>query len=131
MAFQEIQRRAQWFLEHKAKPAVEAEGSFWPEVLVFRGQRFINAMALAADGERPLRAEVEEALAVADGDAFILVRTAAHPSHGDALLVYLEHPAGRRLWCTPFVADGGVAFRPTETAEGDGVNGPWAAALWA
>jgi hypothetical protein len=127
---QEIRRRAQWYLEHKAKPVVRDEGAHWPEVLVFHGSRFVNAMLLAADGERPLAEEVAEAVAVAGGDAHVLVRTAEHPARGPVLLLALQHPAGRVLWVTPYAREDGVALGETEVLEGSALDATWDAVLW-
>src|SRR5574341_1363058 len=85
--FADLRRRAGWLLEQKAKPALVADGYYDPLVFVFRGQRFLNGVGLMAEGERPLRDEVREAVELCQGTCCVFARTGAHPTRGEALLV--------------------------------------------
>ena len=130
MTFEDIRRRAEWLVEHKAKPTLLEKGHYDPVVFVFGGHGFLNAVNLSAEGDRPMREEVREAVQLCDGTAFVFVREVSHPQLGEALLVALEHPQGRVLWCTPFRRGDDIALQKTEVLEGEGVRGPWAEALW-
>ncbi len=130
MDFADLRRRTEWLVEHKAKAGLLADGHHDPVVFVFGDRGFLNAVNLSGEGDRPMRDEVDEAVEFSGGTAFVFVRAVAHPRHGDALLVRLEHPRGRVLWCTPFTRGDGVTLRPTQVFEGEGAGGHWEAALW-
>jgi hypothetical protein len=128
--FDDIRRRAEWLVEQKAKPALLANGHHDPVVFVFGEHGFLNAVNLSVGGDRPMREEVLEAVEFSGGAAFVFARDVSHPQRGEALLVRLDHPEGRILWCTPFTRAGRVTLDTTEVFEGEAVAGPWEEALW-
>jgi hypothetical protein len=128
--FEDIRRRAEWLVEKKAKPALLANGHYDPVVFVFGGHGFLNAVNLSVGGDRPMREEVLEAVDFSGGTAFVFARDVSHPQRGAALLVRLEHPEGRILWCTPFTRGEPLVLHETEVLEGERVAGPWEEALW-
>ena len=130
MDFADLRRRAEWLVEHKAKPTLQDQGHYDPVVFVFGDHGFLNAVNLSLEGDRPIREEVLEAVEFSGGTAFVFVRDARHPERGEALLVALEHPQGRVLWYTPFARGDRIALQPTQVFEGEGAGGPWAEALW-
>ena len=126
----DLRRRAEWLVEKKAKPALLADGHYDPVVFVFGEHGFLNAVNLGVGGDRPMREEVREAVGFSGGTAFVFARDVAHPQRGEALLVRLEHPEGRILWCTPFTRGESLTLDDTEVLEGEAVAGPWEEALW-
>ncbi len=128
--FADLRKRAEWILEHKAKPALAADGHYDPLVFVFRGQRFLNGVNLPARSHRPLRDEVREAVEISEGTACVLARVASHPQRGEALLVALVHPEGEVVLCAPFSRAGAITFGSTQVLEGEALAGPWGEALW-
>ena len=130
MDFADLRRRAEWLVEHKAKPALLANGHYDPVVFVFGDHGFLNAVNLSVEGDRPIREEVLEAVEFSQGTGFVFVRDVSHTQSGEALLVALEHPQGRVLWCTPFTRGDGIALQPTQVFEGEGAGGHWVEALW-
>jgi hypothetical protein len=128
--FAELRKRAAWILEHKAKPALAADGYYDPLVFVFQGQRFLNGVSLPMQSHRPLRDEVREAVEVSEGTSCILARVVSHPRRGEALLVALVHPEGEVALCAPFSREEAVTFGPTELLEGEALAGPWGQLLW-
>ncbi len=130
MDYADLRRRTEWLLEHKAKPGLLADGHHDPVVFVFGDRGFLNAVNLSLEGDRPVREEVDEAVEFSGGTAFVFIREVAHPRHGEALLVRLEHPLARALWCTPFLRRDGIVLRPTQIFEGEGAGRDWEAALW-
>jgi hypothetical protein len=128
--FADLRRRAEWLVEKKAKPALLANGHYGPVVFVFGAHGFLNAVNLSVGGDRPMREEVLEAVDFSGGTAFVLARNVSHPQRGEALLVRLEHPEGRILWCTPFARGESLTLHETEVLEGEGIAGPWEDALW-
>ena len=128
--FQDLRKRAEWVLESRAKPVLLEEGSHDPLVFVFRGGRFLNAVSLPVEEGRSVRADVREAIEVSEGEASIFVRTVRHPRRGEALLVALEHPAGRVLLCAPFTREEGITFQATEVWDGPEYGDRWEELLW-
>ena len=128
--FADLRKRAEWILEHKAKPALAADGYYDPLVFVFGGQRFLNGVSLPAETDRTPRDDVREAVEISEGTAYVFARVARHPERGEALLVALVHPEGKVLLCTPFTRQGGIRFGETQVLEGEGLAGPWGDALW-
>lgn len=130
MDYADLRRRAEWLVEHKAKPALIENGHYDPVVFVFGEHGFLNAVNLSLEGDRPMREEVREAVEFSGGMAYVFVREVRHPRHGEALLVALEHPQGRVLWCTPFTRGEGITLQATEVQEGGAIGGDWGEALW-
>ena len=128
--FADLRRRAEWLVEKKAKPDLLANGHYDPVVFVFGDRGFLNAVNLSVGGDRPMREEVREAVELSGGTAFVFVRDVAHPQRGEALLVRLEHPEGRILWCTPFTRGESLTLHETEVLEAEGIAGDWEEALW-
>ena len=128
--FADLRRRAEWLAEQKAKPALQANGHHDPVVFVFGEHGFLNAVNLSVGGDRSMREEVLEAVDFSGGTAFVFARDVSHPQRGEALLVRLEHPEGRILWCTPFTRGESLTLDDIEVLDGEAVAGPWEEALW-
>ena len=128
--FTDLRKRAEWILEHKAKPALAADGHYDPLVYVFGGQRFLNGVILPAESGRSLREDVREAVEISEGTSCIFARAASLPQGGEALLVALLHPEGEVVLCAPFTRADAITFGPTVVLEGEALAGPWGEALW-
>ncbi len=128
--FQDLRKRAEWVLEHRAKPILVEEGFHAPLVFVFRGPRFLNAVSLPTEDGRSVRADVWEAVELSEGEACIFVRVGRHPQCGEALLVALEHPEGRMLLCALFTRGEDITFGATQAWEGPEFGDGWEEALW-